>query len=78
MLFNLREQYVAALNATESSYATTSDAPRFHMVTKNDTLYGIARMYYNDEKRWRDVWDANRSTLTDPNKIYVGQRLAVP
>jgi len=67
-----------ALAATDSAYPTTFDTPRFHTVTKNDTLYGIARRYYNDEKRWRDVWDANRSTLTDPNKIYVGQRLAVP
>ncbi len=58
--------------------STSSIAPRYHTVAKKDTLYGLARTYYGDQRRWRDIYDANCSTISDPNKIRVGQRLLIP
>ena len=56
----------------------SSAVSRYHVVTKGDTLYAIARMYYGDQRRWRDVYDANRPALPDPNMIRPGQRLLIP
>ena len=65
----------------ESSYPTrtpVSAAPRYHTVAKGDTLYKLARAYYGDQARWKDVYEANRSEISDPNMIRVGQRLVIP
>jgi len=51
---------------------------RFHTVQKKDTLYSIARQYYGDQAKWKDIYQANRNDISDPNKIRVGQRLAIP
>ncbi len=51
---------------------------RYHTVARKDTLYGLARTYYNDPAKWRDIYDANRAMLSDPNRIRVGQRLVIP
>ncbi len=53
-------------------------AGRFHTVVKRDTLFGLARMYYGDQRRWKDIYEANRSVLRDPDMIRIGQRLAIP
>ena len=65
----------------ESHYdtpASASSQPRYHTVVKKDTLYGLARTYYGDHHRWRDIYEANRSVISDPNKIRIGQRLLTP
>ena len=64
--------------ASEPSYTTTSSGPRYHSVAKKDTLYSLARLYYNDQRRWKEIYEANRAEIDDPNKIYVGQRLLIP
>ena len=51
---------------------------RYHTVVKGDTLYGLARRYYSDQRRWKDLYEANRSEINDPNRIRVGQRLVIP
>lgn len=65
----------------ESDYNTpisTSSEPRYHTVVKKDTLYRLARTYYGDHRRWRDIYEANRSIISDPNRIRIGQRLLIP
>ena len=52
---------------------------RVHTVAKKETLYSIARTYYNgDHHRWRDIYEANRADISDPNRIRVGQKLVIP
>lgn len=51
---------------------------RYHTVSKGDTLYALARRYYSDQRRWKDIFEANRDTISDANKIRVGQRLLIP
>ena len=51
---------------------------RYHTVQKKETLYALARQYYNDQSRWKDIYEANKAELGDPNKIRVGQRLVIP
>jgi nucleoid-associated protein YgaU len=68
----------AAATETTTRYPDTTSGPRYHTVAKKDTLYSLARSYYNDERRWKEIFNANRDEITDPNKIYVGQRLLIP
>ncbi len=56
----------------------TSPPGSTHVVAKGDTLYQLARHYYDDASRWRTIYDANRDTLSSPNKLYVGQKLMIP
>ena len=69
---------------TPPSYMEEIDEPptraavRYHVVAKKDTLYSLARKYYGDQSRWKDIYKANRDKIANPNLIYVGQRLVIP
>jgi len=68
---------------TQSTYqepdeTLTPVGTRVHKVSKGDTLYSLARRYYNDQGRWRDIWDANRDSISDPDKLYLGTELIIP
>jgi nucleoid-associated protein YgaU len=66
------------LSAPVSSEPPSSDGARYHTVGKGDTLYALARRYYSDQRRWKDIYEANRDDISDANKIRVGQRLVIP
>ena len=54
-------------------------ASRSHRVNKGDTLYALARRYYSDDqRRWKDIYEANRDQLSSPNSLRVGQVLRIP
>ncbi len=55
-----------------------STAGSIHVVAKGDTLFGLARRYYNEQRRWKDIWEANQSALSDPDVIHIGQELVIP
>lgn len=69
---------VAAGDDLSSAYGSDVGGGRTHVVAKGDTLFSLARKYYNDQRRWRDIYDANRGTISDPNMIRVGQQLVIP
>ena len=64
----------------------TPDAPiggygaggRVHVVQKGDTLFKLARDYYNDQRMWKKIWQANQDQIPDPNKLRVGMELILP
>lgn len=70
------DTYTAA--AHMQSTAAESLAARYHTVAKKDTLYAIARTYYGDHRRWKEIYEANRGDISDPNRIRIGQRLLIP
>ena len=51
---------------------------RYHDVVKGDTLSAIAKKYYGDASKYPVIFEANKPMLTDPNKIYPGQKLRIP
>ena len=51
---------------------------RTHVVQKGDTLSSLARKYYNDQKKWKVIWEANKSSIPDKNKLTVGTKLIIP
>jgi len=70
--------YAAPAAADSYSAGGAMGGGRYHTVAKKDTLYSLARQYYGDQSKWRDIYDANRSDIPDPNRIKVGQRLMIP
>lgn len=62
--------------AVEQPYANSGE--RFHTVAPKETLYSLARQYYGDQRRWKDIYEANRTLVRNPNQIFIGQRLAIP
>ncbi len=61
-----------------STTSTASTSRNTHIVTRGDTLYRIARQYYSDQSRWKEIYDANRGTRSSPHKLSVGQQLLIP
>ena len=59
-----------------------SDAPGqtvTHIVRPGETLSSIAKRYYNNPDRWREVFDHNRETIgRDPDSLQAGAMLKIP
>ncbi len=51
---------------------------RFHIVGKNETLSEIARRYYGSAGKWQKIYNANRSTIKNPNTLRPGTKLIIP
>lgn len=58
--------------------ATESQQYRFYTVKRGDSLGAIAVNFYGNVQKYTIIFDANRSTLSSPNNIRVGQRLTIP
>lgn len=57
---------------------TTGPAFTFYTVKPGDTLSGIAKNQLGAATKWRDIADANKDVLPDPNKLQVGMKLKLP
>jgi len=53
-------------------------ASQYHDVVRGDTLSAIAKQYYGDANKYMVIFEANKPMLSDPNKIYPGQKLRIP
>lgn len=56
----------------------TTDYYTKHTVVKGDSLSKIAKHYYDDMMKYKEIFEANRATLKDPDEIEVGQVLIIP
>jgi nucleoid-associated protein YgaU len=54
------------------------DATQWYEVKKGDTLSKIAKAFYGDAALYPKIFEANRDTLSDPDKIALGQKLRIP
>jgi LysM repeat protein len=53
-------------------------AARSYTVRSGDSLSKIAEGYYGHAADWRWIYEANRSKISNPNDIFVGERLTIP
>jgi nucleoid-associated protein YgaU len=56
----------------------TEPEAALYTVQKGDTLSAIAKAHYGEAGRYREIFEANRPMLKDPDLIYPGQVLRIP
>ena len=49
-----------------------------YIVQSGDTLWKIAQEQFGDGARYREIFEANRDVLDDPDHILPGQELNIP
>ncbi|MCK4994344.1 MAG: LysM peptidoglycan-binding domain-containing protein [Candidatus Omnitrophica bacterium] len=49
-----------------------------YKVKKGDTLQKISKKVYGTSKRWQEIFEFNKGSLKNPNKIYPGQTILIP
>jgi anaerobic magnesium-protoporphyrin IX monomethyl ester cyclase len=42
------------------------------------TLKGVAKLVYGDQKKWVQIFEANRDVVGDPNALHYGMSLTIP
>jgi len=68
-------------NAKRAGHGTDHDknvGNQSYVVQEGDTLYSIARKFYNSPKRWRDIRDANKKKLAGGAKLQPGETITIP
>ena len=61
--------------------APVEPGPRpVHKVRRGENLTRIARRHYGQdgERLWRRIWEANKDSLPDPDRLTEGQELVIP
>lgn len=51
---------------------------RTHIVQRGETLRSIAALLLGEATRWRQIFNANRDRIQNPDLIRVGQKLRIP
>jgi Animal haem peroxidase/LysM domain len=52
--------------------------PIIYTVQRGDTLRSIAARFLGDERRWKEIFEANRATISNPDIIRPGMELVIP
>jgi len=50
----------------------------FYEIVSGDTLGGVAKKFYGKASAYMKIFEANRDIISDPNKIYPGQKIRIP
>lgn len=56
----------------------TAPGGQTYTVKAGDTLSKISKQFYGNANEYMRIFNANRETLKDPDKIQVGQQLTIP
>jgi len=72
-----QEQYGRSQGRIQTAGAAESTAHGY-IVLPGDSLWKIAKQEYGLGTVWKDIYQANRELLKDPDRIYPGQVLVLP
>lgn len=64
--------------ARQSPGSAGGDGAETYTVKPGDTLSKIAKHFYGDANAYPTIFEANRTLLDDPDKIFPGQVLKIP
>ncbi len=62
----------------DGTVITSGNSTGNYVVQSGDTLWKIAKKKYGRSSKWRKIYKANKSTMSDPNKLRVGQVIVLP
>jgi nucleoid-associated protein YgaU len=69
---------VAKVNDLLTVAAGGGEESKYREVKSGDTLSRIAKEEYGDANAYMKIFDANKPMLSNPDKIYPGQKLRIP
>jgi len=73
---DLVQRYTAEINDLKNALAEAKQ--RTYVVKPGDSLSGIAKAVYGDWKHWKDIFEANKDKISNPDLIQVGWELRLP
>lgn len=83
--FKTTEDVRPDFGAVQSGFRTTEEvvgapaaAERTYTVEQGDTLSHIAARVYGKATFWRQIHEANREAIPDPDRIFPGQTIVLP
>jgi len=66
------------ISYVDNRISVVAPAMQTYTVKSGDSLSKIAKAYYGDPMKYKEIFAANTDILDDPNKIYPGQELKIP
>jgi len=72
-----RARETATVSASARAAASTQGNTAY-VVEKNDTLYGIARKFYNNASLYKIIYEANKDKIKNPNNVPAGIEIVIP
>ena len=66
------------LKAPEPKPEEPEEKAEIYEIVSGDTLGGIAKRYYGKASLYTRIHEANKELISDPNKIYPGQKIKIP
>ena len=66
------------LRAPEPKPEEPEEKAEIYEIVSGDTLGAIAKRYYGNASKYVKIFEANKDIISDPNKIYPGQKIRIP
>lgn len=71
-------QVTGTVTSTEQMVDPPAPVERSYTIEKGDTLSQISKRFYGKAKFWRQIHEANRDAIPDPDRIFPGQTIVLP
>ena len=71
-------QNADGIRFVDNRISVTAPAVQTYTVKSGDSLSKIAKEFYGDPMKYKEIFAANTDILEDPNKIFPGQELKIP
>lgn len=78
ILLHLADEIEARRGDFTSMEYKFEDAPVWHDVKPGEDLGDIAKTFFGDSARYREIYEANRGLLDSPHVVFPGDRLRIP
>jgi nucleoid-associated protein YgaU len=72
------DEPVASGAAKPAAAAPRSQPEVTYVIRRDDTLWSIARQFYGSGARWREIYEANRDVITNPDRPPTGATIRIP
>jgi len=69
---------IEEVRADEVSSPVQTIEVQYYEIQKGDTLWKIAKAFYDDGNKYKKIFEANREVIQDADKIFPGQKIRIP